>query len=600
MTSLIHCTPIPTRAMRMFAILALLLTSFAGLSSPVTAQPAEPEPVDISLITREPTHGSLMVGACYQLVGQTDVGCDDDGDGQVGFDQIPPGTYTVTQTQPPAGLTAIDDFEIQVEAPYPGGSMGIVVKQDAQQNAPDTRNFSVILIDAATGERLVSDICVELVDAATSQCDGDLKDGQIDFVDVPAGVWELEFTNLGDNWVIGNGPSDVVRIDASAGTPTSQWVVRGIVVAPAAQEATPPPSTAGATLNITLRGCPEGIDPTTVNPATECTVPLDAPAEAGVVWGGDGQGGMPMTDVTRLDNGTYQVAVPSDSPLELVNFEPTVHDAYIAVGADAINDVGNPVVQLAPGTTGEVVIYYYTEVTADTWTASVQVMMCEGEMDCTGQAGIVVNISLASGEFLGSCTLSEPYPTPWGVDISTCNVDGMPFNADLVATQDPATIPAGYTPQQESISLHVDNLIPGGGDQATFTFVNMRTDQPAPSGSATVRITMRGCPEGFVPGTGDYFAECTIPLDAPDAAVILWGGDGQGGMEIMYLDREFDGAYVYQAGPNTMNLQLSGLAPTVRDDFEIFGTDGGDGSAFTINLANGEVREVYVFYYYYP
>ena len=62
-----------------------------------------------------------------------------------------------------------------------------------------------------------------------------------------------------------------------------------------------------ATLHITLRGCAEGIDPHMVNPATACTIPLDAPDEAGAIWGGDGQGGMPMTDVERLNDGTYRV-----------------------------------------------------------------------------------------------------------------------------------------------------------------------------------------------------------------------------------------------------------------------------------------------------
>ncbi|MGI8484214.1 MAG: hypothetical protein ACR2OU_08120, partial [Thermomicrobiales bacterium] len=137
-----------------------------------------------------------------------------------------------------------------------------------------------------------------------------------------------------------------------------------------------------------------------------------------------------------------------------------------------------------------------------TWDASVQVNLCDAppnsgrEMNCHGEAGIVVNISFASGELLGSCTTGDPQPTPWGVTISTCSVDGMPFNADIVATQDPSTIPTGYTPSNDRISLRVDDLHPGGGDQATFTFFNIGTDagsgsptSPSPASSETTSTT---------------------------------------------------------------------------------------------------------------
>lgn len=111
-------------------------------------------------------------------------------------------------------------------------------------------------------------------------------------------------------------------------------------------------------------------------------------------------------------------------------------------------------------------------------------------------------------------------------------------------------------------------------------------------------MTFRGCVDGFDPTVHDYFANCTIPLDAPDASIIVWGGDGQGGMSITGLDRQYDGAYVYNAGPNTMNLQLSGLAPVVRDAYTVIGADSSAGGAYTIHLTDGEVREVYVFYYF--
>ena len=358
-----------------------------------------------------------------------------------------------------------------------------------------------------------------------------------------------------------------------------------------------------------------------------------------------------------------------------------------------------------------------------TWTASVQVSLCDAppnsgqDMNCHGMAGVVATISLASGEILGSCTSGEPVQFPGGDMISLCSVDGLPFNADLVATQDPSTIPTGYVPYSNSLTLHVDDLTPGGGDSATFTFFDVRADAgssgatgassgsmiedfivgcvpaeacynatitittqdgefitsftcpPPPSPvsswiclvpnvprgiqvvltldniapgyvveqnplqwdttieptagpvgerpifrfgktegspsdsastsneSATILLTFLACPEGFDSNAGDFFAECTIPLDAPDAAVISQGGDGQGGMNITQLDRQNDGAYIYPAGSGTMNVQFSGLAPVVRNGYQVFGADGGNGSIYTVNLANGETREISIFYY---
>jgi hypothetical protein len=234
-----------------------------------------------------------------------------------------------------------------------------------------------------------------------------------------------------------------------------------------------------AVLDITLRGCARGIDPQVTNPATGCTVPLDAPAEAGAIWGGDGQGGMPMTDVERLYDGTYRVGVPANQTVSLRNFEPSVRDAFLAVGSDGTDATGDPVVTLSQGETARISLYYY--------------------------------------------------------------------------------------------------------------FQSNQTE-------STLVMTFRGCPAGFNAAADDFFTDCTIPLDAPDASVILWGGDGQGGMEITALNRQDNGAYVYTAA-NIANVKLGGLAPVVRDAYQVIGFDSTNGETYTINFAGGEVREIWVFYY---
>lgn len=625
-----------TSGVRVFALLALLLPGWqsgAAATNQPTSETGE-DSVDISLITRDPDDGHLLTDGCYVLADFSEEGCDDNGDGQVEFADIPIGTYTVQQTQTPAGYPAVNDFEIVVQDQGDANvsplsiPLGFVVKQAPEQNAPESRNVSVIMVDIDTHKKVVEDACVELIGASNMGCDEDLRDGQIDFLDVPAGgPYDLQFELPEGYRAVSGVDPNAVAVDGSEEASANQFEIVYLFAEDGSTSGT-------ATLDITLRGCPEGKVPQTIDPAIECTVPLDAPPSAGAFWGGDGQGGLPMSDVERLYDGTYRVPAPANIPISLFNFEPSVRDDFMTVGASGVDGSGDPVVVLDPDTTGHVYIYYYfetddsapsvpTATTAlavpsddtgtaeETWTASVQVMMCDSapgagiEPICHAEGGIVVDISLVSGTYLGSCTLSAPYPTPWGTNISTCDVPGMPFNQDIIATQDPATIPVGYSPVKETLSISVGNLIPGGGDQATFTFINVLAnsgstvpDEPERASGATLIITMRGCPEGFDPNTGDFWMECTIPLDAPDNAILIWGGDGQGGMNIAWMDRQYNGAYIYEAGPHTMNLQMTGLAPVVRDGYQVFGFDGVSGEHFNINLTNGETREVFVFYWF--
>jgi|GEM_PF-2408740 len=188
--------------------------------------------VDIALITRDPQDGHLLTGTCYVLVDYSNEGCDENGDGQVTFAAIPYGTYTVRQTQTPAGYPTINDYAINVEPVQgmPGGPFGVplgfIVKQAPQQNAPDTRNVSVVLIDMTTHEKIPAGGCVELVGASNIGCDEDLIDGQIDFLDVPAGgPYELRFTNLPAGYeVVTVGGPLAIFVDSEPGAPANQVI----------------------------------------------------------------------------------------------------------------------------------------------------------------------------------------------------------------------------------------------------------------------------------------------------------------------------------------------------------------------------------------
>ena len=193
--------------------------------------------VDIALITRDPQDGHLLTGACYVLVDYSNVGCDENGDGQVTFAAIPSRTYTVRQIQSPAGYAPINDFTIDVQ-PFHGMSkdyaisLGFVVKQAPQQNSPKTRNVSMVFVDSRKYTKVVSDICVQFVGASNLGCDEDLVDGQIDFLDVPAGTYEIRYTHLPNGWqIMGQDVvSPTVTIDAGPKSPTDQIIYVGVYV----------------------------------------------------------------------------------------------------------------------------------------------------------------------------------------------------------------------------------------------------------------------------------------------------------------------------------------------------------------------------------
>jgi hypothetical protein len=457
---------------------------------------------DIALITRDPGDGHLVLDGCYILLEYGNAACDENGDGQITYANVPFGVYTVHQTQTPSGYPTAPDFEIRVDGPYPDVPLGYVVRQATQQVSLGSRNVSVVFVDSRTHTKVESSICVELVGGTETACDDALVDGQIDFLDVPAGTYPIDFSGLPAGWQIltGDMGDSNVTIESSPGNPSIQFMY------------------------------------------VEVSVP-------------------------------DSVTTTSSGGASGVSAEP------VAIG-----------------------------VSDRTWTASVTVILCDSlGQNCVGGAGITIDVSLASGEYMGSCTTGASTLTPWGNWISTCSVPGMPFNADFVATQDPSTIPQGYAQAQASNTVSVQNLYPGGGDQSTFFFLNTRTisnstgaSDSNPNASATLLMTFRGCPEGFDPNFDDPYASCTIPLDAPDASQILWGGDGMGGMPITGLDRQYDGAYIYNAGPLTMNVHLGRLAPVVRDAYQVIGADSVNGDSYTINLADGETREIFIFYYFYP
>jgi uncharacterized surface anchored protein len=150
--------------------------------------------VDVALVTRHPETGELLTGACYILLDASVEGCDENDDGQVDYEDVVPGTYTVRQTTPPDGFDEIDDYDAQISEFDP--TQSILIKQSEEQYEPGFRNVSVAIYDIDTGQRVTGgDVCVVLVDFSNEGCDLN-SDGQIDFQDVPVGEYVLQATSL--------------------------------------------------------------------------------------------------------------------------------------------------------------------------------------------------------------------------------------------------------------------------------------------------------------------------------------------------------------------------------------------------------------------
>lgn len=514
--------------------------------------------VDIAVITRDPDSGQLLTDVCYVLVDYSQQGCDENHDGQVTFAAIPHGTYTVRQTVTPAGYPTINDYEIDVKpAAFIDGTsadvpVGFVAKQAPAQNATDTRHVSIVTVDETTNEKIAADICVEIIGAGKQECDTDLADGQIDFLDVPVGgPYELRFDLPPDSGLEISGGPLAIRVDADEGKLANEIVFVQVKAADATViddpvdapenpvDAPDDPDVASddpvaasvepdavsddpvevpqetATLDITLRACPDHIMPQNVDPAIDCAIPIDGSDPAGVYWEGDLPGSVLLTQTERLGDGTYRTTVPANVAVSLRYLEPNMRDDYMTVGAHGVDHTGVPVITLNPGETANITLYYHYYV------------------------------------------------------------------AESVVTEPPA----------EAVS-------------------------PEAHGT-TMRLLLRGCPdEGFSADTDDFRALCTTPLDAPGAAEITWGDEEWEHIAITSLERDWDGAYIFEIDPTITSIEISGLEPSVRDGFKVFDDDEvvesdkmddengpdqeGDGETFTFELTDdGDgTRDVHIYYYF--
>lgn len=145
-------------------------------------------PVDVHLITRDPDTGEVILDACYELVGYSNIGCDENRDGHITFADIPLSTYTIRQTTTPAGYETMDDYTISIMPTDLNGPFVVLLSQSNPQ-APDNdhNNISIVFYDVQTNQRVADpENCAQLYIGRDSKsllgCDEDVVDGQVDFM----------------------------------------------------------------------------------------------------------------------------------------------------------------------------------------------------------------------------------------------------------------------------------------------------------------------------------------------------------------------------------------------------------------------------------
>jgi uncharacterized surface anchored protein len=173
-------------------------TSTARNQPLVPVKPSTPQPTGGTLpVIAVDAKGNKLPGACWELIGTSNQFgplCDNGanggtaGDGQVTFENIPAGSYTLRETTPPAGFLRVDDRTISVKN---GANDPVMVQH---QPAPG----AVQITTSSSGGGILTGACYA-IDGGTPLCDVD-NDGVINFKDVAPGTHTLSQTTAPEGY----------------------------------------------------------------------------------------------------------------------------------------------------------------------------------------------------------------------------------------------------------------------------------------------------------------------------------------------------------------------------------------------------------------
>jgi uncharacterized surface anchored protein len=229
----------------------------AATEEPTTEQPVVSQPVvepgqqpGQLIVLPVDDAGNLLPGACFTVLEFGFAACDDDGDGTVVFDAVPPSPLTLRETAPPPGFSPVADLPINIEPtgaqiriPHQpeGGAAPTEVSQiqpaetpqEQPSETPEVQPVETPQVAAGAGQVVlslrdqdgnpVSGACWRLSPQGEKRgderCDADdgADDGQIVFDAVSAGRYRLEEVTTPSSYQ----PADGQGVDVSGDAPTN-------------------------------------------------------------------------------------------------------------------------------------------------------------------------------------------------------------------------------------------------------------------------------------------------------------------------------------------------------------------------------------------
>ena len=190
-------------------VLPFVLLIAAVLPSAAVAIPAA-QTTDVAIVSADIGGGGLLAGACYVINGASIEGCDENGDGQVDFRGVVPGTYLVTQTRAPSGYFRAGDFPVAIA---PGGTAIFAAFLAPTLAGGGAFDIAVAAVDQFSNT-LVPGACFVLNGGSIEGCDEN-GDGMVDFRGVRAGTYLVTETRAPSGY---RAPDDA-WIAVTAATP---------------------------------------------------------------------------------------------------------------------------------------------------------------------------------------------------------------------------------------------------------------------------------------------------------------------------------------------------------------------------------------------
>lgn len=154
---------------------------------------------DIAIRAEDPATGTALPGSCMILHGGSNEGCDDNGDGQVDFAGMPPGTFLLEETVSPTGAMPLPRQWVIIDRE------GVLILDRPFTGAiPDggTANVALVTRDPVSGD-LLPGACYIIENASIEGCDEN-GDGQVDFRDVAVGTFSVRQTVAPAGYTLAN------------------------------------------------------------------------------------------------------------------------------------------------------------------------------------------------------------------------------------------------------------------------------------------------------------------------------------------------------------------------------------------------------------